>query len=254
MDWYYAEAGQQRGPVNDAEFERLVQAGTIRGDTLVWRDGMANWQPYAETAGRAAVALPPATTTPAPAAGGEVVCWQCGKMFPQDEVIRLGDAWVCASCKPTYVQRLKEGVSLPGMMEYAGFWIRFAAKFVDGIILRLLGLVLGLAVGAAAARAGSAASQSAIMISYALGTAIDIAYRTLFVGAFGATPGKMAAKIKIVNADGSKVSYLKALARSLAEFVSVILLFVGYLMVAFDSEKRALHDRMCGTRVIKNPS
>jgi hypothetical protein len=50
MDWFYAEAGQQRGPVSEAEFQRMVQAGTIRGETLVWREGMANWQPYRDVA------------------------------------------------------------------------------------------------------------------------------------------------------------------------------------------------------------
>src|SRR6266496_1905513 len=44
MNWYYAEAGQQRGPVSDAELSGLVQAGTVRDDTLVWREGMADWQ------------------------------------------------------------------------------------------------------------------------------------------------------------------------------------------------------------------
>ena len=43
MKWYYAESGVQRGPVEDEEFEKLTAAGTIQPDTLVWRDGMANW-------------------------------------------------------------------------------------------------------------------------------------------------------------------------------------------------------------------
>jgi uncharacterized RDD family membrane protein YckC len=84
-----------------------------------------------------------------------------------------------------------------------------------------------------------------------MGFLMDVAYRTLFVGAFGATPGKMATKVTIVNADGSKVSYAKALARCLAEMISVLTLCIGYVMAAFDSEKRTLHDRICGTRVIK---
>lgn len=46
MNWYYSNAGQQAGPVSEEEFQNLVRAGTIKADTLVWREGMANWVPY----------------------------------------------------------------------------------------------------------------------------------------------------------------------------------------------------------------
>jgi uncharacterized RDD family membrane protein YckC len=229
MDWYYAEGQKQRGPVTEAELEGLLNAGAVRSDTLVWREGMTDWQPYGQIKGVA-----PAGTMRA----GDIVCWQCGKAFSPDEVIHIGEAWVCGTCKPTFVQRLKEGAALPGAVEYAGFWIRFVAKFVDGLILRFVGTLIGLAAGDG-------------LTGLSLGFLVDISYRTGFVGAFGATPGKMAAKLRIVNADGSKISYAKALARSLAEYLSLLTLLVGYVMAAFDIEKRTLHDRICGTRVIK---
>ena len=80
---------------------------------------------------------------------------------------------------------------------------------------------------------------------------IPIAYETWFIGKFAATPGKMACRIKVVNADGSRVSYLKALGRYFAKILSGIALLIGYIMVAFDSEKRGLHDHICNTRVIR---
>ena len=45
MNWYYAINGENRGPVGDDEFQCLVQQGVITGETLVWREGMANWAP-----------------------------------------------------------------------------------------------------------------------------------------------------------------------------------------------------------------
>ncbi|HDH05175.1 MAG TPA: RDD family protein, partial [Nitrospirae bacterium] len=78
-----------------------------------------------------------------------------------------------------------------------------------------------------------------------------LAYTTFFLGKFAATPGKMACGLKVLRADGESVSYWRAAGRHLAEFVSSLTLMIGYLMAAFDSEKRALHDRMCNTRVIK---
>lgn len=46
MNWYYAKDGQQAGPIDDTQLASLVAAGTIRGETLVWKEGMAQWQPY----------------------------------------------------------------------------------------------------------------------------------------------------------------------------------------------------------------
>jgi hypothetical protein len=50
------------------------------------------------------------------------LCSECGQAFAEDDMIRFAEAWVCASCKPLFVQKIKEGVTLAGEMEYAGFW------------------------------------------------------------------------------------------------------------------------------------
>jgi hypothetical protein len=63
MTWYYAVNGQQIGPVAEAEFHNLVKAGTIKPDTLVWRDGLTAWQPYGTTTG-IAVPAPPIVSSP----------------------------------------------------------------------------------------------------------------------------------------------------------------------------------------------
>jgi uncharacterized membrane protein YesL len=117
MEWFYAVGDKQMGPVNDEEFKRLAAEGTIRPDTLVWRAGLDNWRPYREVTAAAAGTQPDlamAATAPAATgsgATGSVVCRECGKIFPPEEVVKFGDAFVCATCKPVYVQRMREGVS-----------------------------------------------------------------------------------------------------------------------------------------------
>jgi uncharacterized membrane protein len=116
MNWYYVDNGQQAGPVDDAQLEQLRQTGKIQPDTLIWSEGMANWQAYGQVkAGSAAgVGAPPLTgAAPAPGAG-EAVCAECGRVFPQGEVIRYGDKSVCAACKPVFFQRVREGASFVG--------------------------------------------------------------------------------------------------------------------------------------------
>jgi uncharacterized RDD family membrane protein YckC len=71
------------------------------------------------------------------------------------------------------------------------------------------------------------------------------------LGRFGATLGKMACGLQVVTPYIDKITYMRALGRFFAEMVSYIILGIGYIMAAFDDEKRALHDRICSTRVVK---
>ncbi len=48
MNWYYVENGQQKGPVTQDQLDELARQGTIKADSLVWTNGMANWLPYSQ--------------------------------------------------------------------------------------------------------------------------------------------------------------------------------------------------------------
>jgi len=61
----------------------------------------------------------------------------------------------------------------------------------------------------------------------------------------------MVCHLQVVMADGSKLSYGRSLGRHFAKFLSSFILAIGYIMAGIDDEKRALHDRICDTRVIK---
>ena len=112
--WYYVEAGQQAGPVEEAALEEMLRTGRIQPDTLVWHEGMANWQPYREVKPVSAPgAAPPLAAPPVASSAlqpGEVVCAECGRIFTKDNAIQYGSLWVCAHCKPLFVQKLQEGV------------------------------------------------------------------------------------------------------------------------------------------------
>ncbi len=63
--WYYVQNEESKGPIDQSEFESLVGEGAIEAGTLVWQEGMADWQPYAEVAAPAQATVP----TAAPPAG-----------------------------------------------------------------------------------------------------------------------------------------------------------------------------------------
>jgi uncharacterized RDD family membrane protein YckC len=184
-------------------------------------------------------------------------CSECGRVLNEDELIRFGNALVCAECKPLFVQKLREGVVPAGEMIFAGFWIRVGAKIIDIIILWVLGFVVLFLGGFLIA--GSSSSGSQIPIRFISGNifitilswVIQIGYPTYFLGKYSATLGKMACGLKVVRPDGEKISYARACGRTFAEGISFIILCIGYILVAFDEERRALHDRICDTRVIR---
>jgi uncharacterized membrane protein len=74
MPWHYAAGAEQRGPIDDAELDRLVASGDVTPDTLVWRPGMTAWRPLREAragqilseAAIQAAAAPAPTPRPAP--------------------------------------------------------------------------------------------------------------------------------------------------------------------------------------------
>lgn len=250
MQWYYAEDGKQVGPVSEADFDALVRSGKIGAQTLVWKAGMANWVAYGT--------LAPAAAAPAPAqpeAGGATgVCCECQRTFPADELLSYEGSLVCAACKPVFFQRVQEGAAIPGTMRYAGFWIRFAAKFIDGILTGVVSTIVSLAFTFLAMRMALKSSPGAAIgiqvISWLIQMTIQGAYYVFFHGKYGATPGKMACKVKVVRADGSAITYGRAFGRFFGDMLSSLILGIGYIMAGLDEQKRALHDRICDTRVI----
>ncbi len=249
MEWYYADNGTQQGPVPDAEFHRLVSVGRIQSTTLVWKQGMADWQPYSSVAA-------PSAPTMAPQ-GGHEVCAECRGQFLREDMVQFKTSWICAACKPVFFQRLKEGGLVGSEMEFAGFGPRFAAKLIDGLLLFVVNLLTNLLVdfvmvGSLTPRGKAGMAILAVKgVEFLFNTAVGVAYYTWFVGKFSATPGKMALKLQVVRSDGSRLTYGRALGRYFGEMVSGFTLGIGYLMVIWDGQKRALHDHICDTRVIR---
>ncbi len=269
MDWYYAVNQEKQGPFDDQTFHSLVADGTVTKNTYVWNKTMTDWTKYGaviENETPQPVSEPESETALVTEQDNTTLqnCSECGKAFDQEEMVPFNDSWVCAACKPVFLQKIREGVSTEGVV-YAGFWIRLVAKFIDGLIMGAVNFVISLVSNAVLLPAMMDPSMGAdpehykkIMIPAVIATllqwSLNILYSTWFVGRFGATPGKMACGLKIITAENEKVSYLRALGRFFSEIISTMILFIGYIMAAFDSEKRALHDRICSTRVIKKRS
>lgn len=179
------------------------------------------------------------------------ICSVCNRPFPREDMVRFGPSLVCAGCKPMYVQMLEQGAAKPGSFRYGGFWIRFVAKFIDGLILGAVNLAISFLI---AIPFGKSGDPSTAVVAGGLSMVANLAFAvgmtTWFLGRYGATPGKMAFGLVVVHPDGRSISYGRACGRYFAEILSSLSFTIGYIIAAFDDEKRALHDRICDTRVV----
>jgi uncharacterized RDD family membrane protein YckC len=239
MNWYYAANGQQVGPFDETAFQELVYKGQIQSTTLVWRSGMTGWKPFSESG------FGPTAVTAEPA----LFCSECGNRYPSDEMIQFGAAWVCANCKDKFTQKIREGVTPGEIRHYGGFWIRTLARILDGILIWICFYVLTMGFGGWAGIFRSASTGIFSML-FLLQWATTALYEILLTARYGATLGKRALGLRVITERGGPISLSLATGRYLAQLVSSATLSIGYIMAAFDPEKRALHDRICNTRVV----
>ena len=120
----------------------------------------------------------------------------------------------------------------------AGFWRRFAAAFLDGLILGVIGFIVGVILG----------SDNAANVA---GLLLGIAYYTYLEGSTGQTLGKKALGIRVIDLKGGgSIGYGRAFIRYIGRFVSGIVLLLGYLWMLWDKEKQTWHDKFANSVVV----
>lgn len=190
-----------------------------------------------------------------------LACSQCGRSFAHSDLVQIAGNWVCGDCKQAFLSRvMASGASATTRWHYGGFWIRFVAVFLDGILMQFFRvaislLILGAVLNPFQNSRSSAPPFSGAVLSVAfISFLVAFLYEVIMIRYFGATLGKMAVGMKVIRTDGSEVSWGVSAGRYFMKIVSSIILLIGYIMAGFDSEKRALHDRVCDTRVIYKQS
>ena len=245
MQWYYAIDGERYGPVPHSELERLVQAGTVVSDTLIWRQGMNEWQTLAAV--RAA--------NPA---------WIAERRQDSPPSLEVPAEEPSPLTPPL---AFEAPAVEPEALVYAGFWPRCGAYLVDFFLWWMVWQIFVGIVGTAyfpeamaiaAHGAGYQPKPEELMVlvrflgaACVIGLVWSIAYDAIFLLRFAATPGKLLFGLRVVQADGRPLGFSRIMLRSLAKALVGLTLGIGFLIAAFDEHKRGLHDFICNTRVIK---
>ena len=148
-------------------------------------------------------------------------------------------------------------------MTYAGFWKRFVAGLIDLFIMLILmtiveGIIIYIYTGEAVL--GKRALEELYflhklyflhILNNLIGTLVSWIYHATFESSSKqATPGKMVLGIKVTDLEGRPVGFGKATGRYFGKIISMIILGIGFIMVAFTRKKQGLHDIMAGCLVV----
>lgn len=154
----------------------------------------------------------------------------------------------------------------PPAWQPGGFWIRFVAAIIDSFILSIPMIIIvsvfagGIFAGigeikddeqSAAAVAGG---MIAILVIWPLFIIVGWLYEALMTSSErGATIGKRAMGLRVLKADGTRLSFGRATGRHFAKalITPLIPFAIGYIMAGFTDRKRALHDMIGDTVVVK---
>lgn len=146
---------------------------------------------------------------------------------------------------------------------YGGFWIRFVAAFIDGLIVNIVcwpivGILTSIGVlGSHAAinandPAGLMVLMGSLMATIPVTIGIGWLYEAFTTSSqLQATLGKRILGLKVTDENGRPIGFGRATARHFSKFISAMILFIGYIMAGFTDKKRALHDMIAGTLVMK---
>ena len=138
-----------------------------------------------------------------------------------------------------YAYSSSETVLFPEMeFYYAGFWERFGASFIDGLVLMIPSFALQYLLG----------PMQSILVNIVIGWLYSALQES---GPEQATLGKRAVGLKVTALSGERISFAQASGRFFGKYVSAIILFIGYLMMLWDDRKQTLHDKMAGALVVK---
>jgi uncharacterized RDD family membrane protein YckC len=213
--------GAEYGPATLEELRSWIGDGRVAGTTQVWRTDVAHWLPAARYL----------------------------ELHPDLERLH-------ASVSPGYVA---------GALRPVGFWPRLGAYLIDRLVLIMLLVMLWVPLSnwqkldmPVFPTVVTQQSTQQLMdqlkvfvpIMFPFMLVVFILYDVLMNGTFGATLGKMAIGARILRADGARLTYARALLRSLAARLTEALWYWGYLWVAFRRDKRGMHDFIASTRVV----
>ena len=138
---------------------------------------------------------------------------------------------------------------------YAGFFVRLCAYAIDMLIVGFGLLVIRIPVGILSMSAPDNFITRDLVFEYSISDIVLWMLTVLYFVAMtyntGSTLGKKLFRLEVISTDGENLNFFEVLYReSIGRYLSGVILWVGYLIIGVDSEKRGFHDMLADTRVV----
>jgi hypothetical protein len=207
-NWYWAQDGEQHGPLPEDELRERFLGGELPGDTLVWSDGMAGWAP--------ATRVPGLTETP--------------PIAPPPPPPKLAQPSIAPAAAGAPSMPSMQGVRAGATVATRRAWSRFGARFVD------LNLASALAISLIGVP--DLANTMQVLATTLIGCLMWVFIEPLFLSRNGMTPGKWLFRVRIVHSENRFLTYREGLKRTVQvlttgmglglPIISLVMLAIAY--------------------------
>ena len=183
-------------------------------------------------------------------------CSNCGQPIAEQ-------ASFCPGCGSTLLVA-PQPAAVPGILQpappvrYAGFWRRFLAVYIDGVVIgsAMYIIILPFVFVTVAADRGFSETPSAAGTAFMgvmgllwliMALIIPWIYEAAMISSDKqATLGKRAVGIVVTDLEGNRITFGRATGRYFGKYLSSLILLIGFIMAAFTEKKQAVHDIMAG--------
>lgn len=148
-------------------------------------------------------------------------------------------------------------------VDYAGFWWRLCAIFIDGAILWSINYLMNGLWNLATDLPWGGITEEMIetgmtaplwVLRFIVFFAVQVGYFVCFWAWRGQTPGKWIMRLKITRFDGSKIGWGSALLRYCGYIISFVSLLIGFFWIGVDNRRQGFHDKIAETFVVRMPT
>ena len=250
--WYYADAQRERhGPFDADVLRSKFRNNELELSSLVWREGMMEWQPLSAVADELQLLVQANTGI---------------DLRADFDAIEKGTATYTPYSASAATLEERNTAVLGGDIVHAGLWRRFAASVIDSFVTGIatyallipLFLVFGISMSSLAESelAGTGMSIGLILLQYAISIGVPALYFGWMQSSNSmASLGKMAVGIKVVRSNGERLSFWRSFLRYVAMILFTLVtcglgMLISGLMVAFTERKQGVHDMVCDTLVV----